>query len=300
MNHSLSDKWLKMQRLVGQRDLSHISLVKTIILRRLFAENILVFLLQWAGLTLTTLTPHTLPMWFASGVAFGFIMMRGHYILPGIFFGSLLAYFFKGAAFFLALKCAILWTGQTYLLLWLTYRFCGPSLLFTKKHVFYYFIGLSLLVTGIMSFLLTLSCYTYFNPHSFFTLWCEWWLANFNGLCIFSLAITTWDYYFSAWELLKQLNKIKLILSTSVLFVLLISCIVLMTFIKALFVIFTMGWIRKQWDFCGAVLALFITGLFFSVAALLGVQTLMSDYAVLLTEMALFFSVIVGLRASKI
>src|SRR5690349_20185221 len=103
---------------------------KKCVIDRRIMENAIVFLLQYSGLMLSTLSPHPKVLALASGTACAFIFLRGVTVLPGIWLGSLIAYFFAHAGLLSALACATIDALQAYFILWFCYRFVGPTLLF--------------------------------------------------------------------------------------------------------------------------------------------------------------------------
>lgn len=170
---------------------------RKILLSRVFAENILVLLLQYTGLMFSTVSPG--PVWFASGTAYAFILMRGPAILPGIWLGSVLAYYSAGAGWLTASLCATVFSAQALFLLYYQYRYVGPSLVMERAKVFFRFLPGLILITVFSS-----CCLVDRN------LWLQGWLANLDGVLVVGSAIMTWDIYFPQMNELKQLNKILL------------------------------------------------------------------------------------------
>ena len=165
---------------------------KKIVIYRRLAENGLVFLLQYSGLMLSTLVSHPTVMWLASGTACGFVFLRGLNVLPGIWLGSFIAYYFAHAGVGIASACASIYALQAGLLLWLSYRFISPTLLFSRAFIFIKFVIACGFLTALTSLLLVYVCYAAFS----FPLWLLWWLANFNGIIVLAFTLIAWDAYF--------------------------------------------------------------------------------------------------------
>jgi hypothetical protein len=171
---------------------------------RSLSENMLVFILQYMGLSLATLCVQPNPIWFATGTAAAFMYMRGNSILPGIFVGSVVAYYLAGTKLMVATNAACIHTLQAYLLLWISYRNNNPFPVFYRLAPFIKFTVYTALLTAVTSVMLVATCYpSLAQPVLPWILWLQWWLANLNGILIVTLAIVTWDYYF------PQLGKLK-------------------------------------------------------------------------------------------
>lgn len=227
---------------------------KKLVMMRCLAANILVCLLQYSGLSLSTLTPSS-PLWLASGTAYAFILMRGFRILPGIWIGSVFAFALAHAGWFISLASATLLTMQTALLFSLCYRYISPTLIFLRIRLLLKFLVCAAVVTGMTSVLLSRLC-----PIN----WLEGWLANFNGTVIIATAIITWDYYFPAIHDLKKRDQFKLSIPYGcwlILIMLLItshtSLIILLSAIATLPLLLLIR-IRDGW--CGTITALCLFG----------------------------------------
>lgn len=151
---------------------------KRLVITRLLAENIMLMLLQMMGMKFSVLSNPPLPIDFAAGTAAAFIFMRGYTILPGIWFGTLLAVLLSGWSFIDGILLASVYTIQTGLLFFLCLRFISPSLLFLDKKLFLRYTLLCVLLSLLFSPIL-LS-----------------WQADLAGLLIVPLAVTNWDMYF--------------------------------------------------------------------------------------------------------
>lgn len=181
--------WVNEHAIVSANQLNYA--FKKKYLRHCLAENGLVFLLQYMGLMVGTLVPHHSIVWCATGSACAYIFLRGLSILPGIWLGSFLAYYFAESPISLALLSATLYSLQAVCFLIFSHRFTGPMLIFYRQNTFFRFLVMSGLITGVTSFLL---CYFY----QFHTLlWLQWWFANWNGLLVFACALATLDAYFT-------------------------------------------------------------------------------------------------------
>src|SRR2546421_12693846 len=114
------NKWQQMLLLVNQNaELLETDLkgqYKKLFLKRWFASNLLVFLLQYIGFTLNLPTLTISPMWFFTGTACAFIFLQGYRILPGLWLGNFIAYYLAKASFLLALGSASVITLQALIL----------------------------------------------------------------------------------------------------------------------------------------------------------------------------------------
>lgn len=245
---------------------------KKLVLSRLLSENALVFLLQYIGLTLSTLLPWPSPLWMASGTVCAFIFLRGYSVLGGIWLGSLAAYYFASGHLMLSLSCAALQTLQAGGLFFIYQRYLGPAFLFSHTRYFIYFIILSGTMTAFISLSLFNLCYAALpSVVSPLRLWCTWWLANWNGLFIFFMALITLDAYFPLISDLKKQNKVKLSLAY--------GCLALLAFLLLLntdfavhiglcVLIFTCVFlIAKVYKWCGLFAAEFLLGFILSLGA---------------------------------
>src|SRR3990167_355979 len=261
-------KWQQMLSVVNQHpNLSQFnptSQFKHMALQRMFAENILVFFLQYIGLMFTTLTPQPMPIWFASGTACGFIFLRGYSVLPGIWLGSLLAYHLASHQSILALTSASLLTLQACLLLWLNYRYISPTLLFPARSTLGKFIFASGLVTALSSYLLAQFCH---SPH-----WLTWWLANWNGILVLGCALVMLDSYFPQIDYLKKLDRRKLITSYTSIFAFVIGFIITSSRWLPFATVPIIIWLRKYYGQCGAMAGVFLFSFCISLAINLGSQ----------------------------
>lgn len=267
------DKWQRMLSLVQghnvllQKDLN--KEFQKLTVKRLFASNLLVFLLQYIGISFSLQTPIHLPILFASGISCGFMFLRGYSIFPGIWLGSFLAYFCVNADTGAAFNCATLIALQAVALLIFSYRFISPTLLFYYKHKLIKFFVFTSLLTAFISFLFV---YAYFPRTLSFQLWLIEWFSNLNGILIFSCALVTWDAYFSDINILKEHSK-KFIFN--LFYGLLITFGVLLLFSHEPLSIIWFAWltlaftilISISYGWCGAISAVFILGLLLNLAA---------------------------------
>lgn len=195
-------KLLSLQNIInnyhGDLKLLNEQQFKKMVLIRLFLNNSLAFILQFAGLAISTLSTPLPFIWFASGTSCALCFLKGPRILPGIFLGSWLAYYLSNAGLKLASTSALLFVLQIIILLKISYLLRYPSLLFYKKKHFIQFILMTIIFTGIFSLCLNLIGYPLLNntTFSFWQTWICWWLANLNGTVIFSLALMFCDAYF--------------------------------------------------------------------------------------------------------
>lgn len=151
---------------------------KRLVISRLFAENILLLLLQMMSMKFSVLSSTPLPIDFAAGNAAAFVFMRGYTILPGVWLGGVFAMLLSGWSLADSLLLASAYTMQTAILFFLCLRYISPGLLFLKKRLVLRFALLCLILSLVFSPVL-LS-----------------WQADLAGLIIVTLAITHWDMYF--------------------------------------------------------------------------------------------------------
>lgn len=198
-------KWQRMFGIVSKHPARSLAnpphSFQRLVISRLLTENLLVFLLQYAGLMLATITVRPSPLWFAAGTACAFIFLRGKSVLPGIWLGSLLACYLATHSLLFAFMGACVFSLQTLFILVISHRFISPGLIFYQRFTCLKFILLSGAITAVASGVL-----------SYFALpdaaWLrqyfpDWWLANWNGVLIFACALLTWDAYF------PQLREVK-------------------------------------------------------------------------------------------
>lgn len=280
-NESLN-KWERMLTIVSQYpELIQPNLprrFKNLFLRRLLAETIFVFLLQYIGLKITTLAMPSL-VWFASGTACGFIFMRGITVLPGIWLGSFLAYFLLKINIWIACGCASVFTLQAWLLQLFCYQYISPTLIFNRTKPFLQFLSFSVVLSAIVCILLELICYSVLpkgiDP---LRLWINWWLANLNGILIFSCALMTLDNYFPQVNSLKPFKNIAFIFSYGLLIAGIVAltlsqspqwivCFILLTLFFVIIISIKFGW-------CGAMSSVFLIAIIPSLANHFSVQTL--------------------------
>jgi len=299
------EKWHQMLLIVNQHtNLLYPDLTwqfKKLFLLRLLTENIFIFILQYIGLNLTTLSLTPSPLWFATGTSCAYLFLRGYSILPGIWLGTFSAYCMAKAYFWVAFACATVFSLQATLLLWLCYQYLNPTLLFYRLKIFAAFIGLTAIVTGISSFLLLCFCYASLSHvEPLLQLLLQWWLANFNAILIFSCALITLDAYFSDFYAFKQLK------SSAILFGLLFCIIITFIFSHTPVATTCMGLlvtlitviISTNLGWCGAISAVFLTGMLLCFAGFMDGPvyfTYCTSMTLLLLQLFLCLNSIIGL-----
>lgn len=281
------DKWQSMKSIVSQ---NHAMLqpnplwqFKKLFMGRLLIENILIFLLQYTGFMISSITPQAIsPLWFFSGTACAFIFIRGYSILPGISLGSFFAYYFVTSSMSLSFFSAAIYSMQIVLLLWLSYRYISPTLIFYNHWEFVKFLLACSILTAISCLMIEFLIYSYLkNSFLFFELWLRWWLANLNGILVFSCAIVTWDLYFPQIDSLKKMNKLTLtfyyglFLITSICLLFSYTPFQTLFFSLATFPLILL--ISIQFGWCGSIASVFLLGLLFNFAAYLN-ATLFTTY----------------------
>jgi hypothetical protein len=276
---------------------------KKMVLQRFLAANILAFLIQYIGLRMSSLDLLFTPVWIASGTAGALIFLRGPRILPGIWLGSAFAYYFANSGPFQAILCASVLALQAYVLLRFSYRFASPTLIFYQRHVFIRLSLVSMIVTAIISYFLTMISYsTIQSDFTWIQIWLQWWFANFNGLMIFACAIITWDAYFpQTYQLKKRISALVLVFGALVFLCLTLLfshppsfhlILVILLFLLTLGTSITFKW-------CGIITALFVQGLILNIAAFCVPALLPSHFpSVLYLQLFIFLEIIFGLFAS--
>lgn len=257
---------------------------KKLVIYRLISENILAFLLQYIGLMFSTLSPTYSPIWFAVGTATAFILLRGITILPGIWLGTLLAYYFQHLPILNALICATLFTAQTFILLKLIYRYIGPTLIFYDHTKIVRLILITFSTTAITTTLLIFNCYQYLlSVPNYLFLFFQWWLANINGILFCTCALITLDTYFPQIEThyffqKKLLLMLIALISTITLFLITPSLPTLISIFCVLLLI------SHYFYWCGTIFSLAFMGFYFCLAAYLGVNLFREFYYSLFLE----------------
>ena len=287
-----TDKWQRLSAIVNQHPtIAECSLAtqsRKLFIYRLLAENSLVFLLQYIGLMFSTLTPHFSPIWFASGTACAFIFLRGYSILPGIGLGSFFAYYLSKATFLLSVSCAAVYTAQAFLLLYLSYRYISPTLIFYRRLLFIKFVVCASGITAFSSIALSLLCYSTLK----FAL--SWWLANLNGVLIVAFALIAFDTYFPEMHALKKINQYKLVLLYGFLFFCTIGFLMseqfFTIFLFSLLTLFFIVAISANFGWFGAISALFLVGFF----ATLMVYFNMTIFSIIFLQTVLIVETLVG------
>ncbi|GEM_PF-2503689 len=257
-------------------------------LMRRISENGLVFLLQYSGLLLCTVTDKPLLVWFATGSACGFAFLRGYSILLGVWLGSLAAYLSAGAPFYLALDAAIIYSAQTAGLLYVIRRYCGATLLFSTLTALLKFLLCAILIVSAASISLFFLSLRVAAITPSFSVCLQWIFANLNGLFVFSTALLTLDAYFPQWSSFKLNNKIQLIFSYFIWGVL--SAVMLISNAWAYIAFFSISsliylvLLHLLWGECAAIAAVFIQALIWAMAGLFVPQSPLPLQVLLLLE----------------
>lgn len=261
-----------MQAIVSQHaDLFHHDSAKQfekLTTNRFITENILVFLLQYLSIMLGTFLS---PVWFASGTACGFIFLRGYSVLIGVGLGSFVAYYSAQLGIYIAASCSAIILLQTIVLVFLCRYFVTATLVFYRVSTFIKFVFLLSVVTLITSLCQVYIYYFAATNINKLYFWLHWWLANINGIFVFSFALIALDTFFPQIQHLKQINKVGLICSFILLALLSIglllskypSEIILFSISLFFFLIITSfiyGW-------CGVVTLIFFIGLLLGLGA---------------------------------
>jgi hypothetical protein len=269
----ISEKWNQMLLIVNQhRMLLQPNLaqqLKKLFVQRFITENIFVFIIQYIGLNLGTISADAAPLWFATGTSCAYLFLRGNTILPGMWLGTFSAYLLAKSGVLIAMGCATVFTLQAVLLLRFCYRFLGPTLIFYSLKKFTVFILYTALLTAVSSFILLSLCYTSISSGETALQIClQWWLANFNGILIFSCAFVTFDAYIL--DLYASKNLKNPILIIGFLLVLIIALIFSHTLISAsalaLLITLVTIYISLCFGWCGSITAAFLSAILLSFA----------------------------------
>jgi integral membrane sensor domain MASE1 len=243
--------------------------IKKLVVQRFIAVNILTLLMQYIGLTISTLSSLYSPLWLASGTACAFVFLRGASVLPGIWLGSFLAYLMANIGMLAAAACATILTLQAYLILVLSYRYISRTLIFYQTKRLLRFIFLAAAITAMSSYALIIIAISKLPSNiNVLSVYLQWWLANFNGLIIFAFAIVTWDAFFAQIYQLKNQIHALLALFALLSFISLSSYQVEHVYIIAVMVFILTAIISVKFKWCGAVAALLLQGLFLSMTTL--------------------------------
>nr|WP_226905643.1 MASE1 domain-containing protein [Legionella antarctica] len=300
-----------MQLVVNQNSkILHHDLVwklKKLFLLRLLTENIFIFILQYIGLNLSTLSQNLSPLWFATGTSCAYLFLRGYSVMPGIWLGTFSAYYLAKAGFLVSICCAIVLSLQATLLLWFSHHFLGPTLIFYRLGKFVTFVIYTAILTCIISFMLIYICYTLLLhvEASALQLWLQWWLANLNAILIFSCALITFDAYFLDFYAAKPLKKtyVLFVLLLLVMISLIFTQTIVSTIVLALLVMLITIYVSVHFGWCGAIAAVFLSGMLFCFAGFFRTEVFSFSsvsVSLLLLQLFLCANTIIGLSVAII
>ncbi len=186
------EKWHRVLSIVTQYPAIDLTRqYKHLVIKRLVAANVLAFLLQYVCLMTSTLLPVPTLVWFATGTACALVFLRGYRVLPGTWLGCFFTYYLASHQLVLSCNCATVFVTQAFLLTWITRQYINPSLVFYHANKLLAFCLCSGVLTAIASFTLIWLC------AQSYSLWPEWWLANFNSILIVSIAWVTTDTFYT-------------------------------------------------------------------------------------------------------
>lgn len=244
---------------------------KKLFIQRFLSENLFIFIIQYIGLNLGTVSLNSSPMWFATGTSCAYLFLRGYGVIPGIFLGTLCAYLIANAGFTLACSSALLFCLQAIALRSFCYKFLSPTLIFYRLKDFAVFIIYACLLSGLISYILLILSYpSLASTTSLQSLAIQWWLGNFNGIIIFATTFLTFDTYFLDYYAERNFKNTFWLLAT--LFILLTGLVfsahlILITIFALIVFIYTI-YISLFYHWPGALFVSFITSFFISVAGL--------------------------------
>ena len=170
-------------------------------LYRRITEFVIITLLQYTGLTLGTIHYEAIPLWPASGVAVAMVFFRGERIWPGLFFGSVLAYWVNHVPLGVSLLASALHLLEALMIKRCTHKIIGAFL--PVQHAAsilkFYLVsaGISFVISGTLLALINPDA---FWPHLIISQWLTLWLANFGGIVVFAPACLIWDRCRSNWS----------------------------------------------------------------------------------------------------
>ena len=269
---------------VGLLDLDIQSQYKRLFIKRFLISNLFVFLIQVIGLNLNVYYLFRSPMWFFTGTACAFIFLQGYRVFPGIFLGNLLGFYWAKIGLVLALGFTAAISLQALMLFWFCQHHGIPTLIFYRRRAFLKFMMFTLVLTGLTSILLVyISHLSEPKVDLGWQLWLRWWLGNLNAILIFASAIISWDAYFT--DLYSQTNlknKMQIIalygLLIFITFALALSSSLKLTLCLALANLLITAAISLLFGWCGAITALFISGVMLNLAAILEAPVFYTSY----------------------
>lgn len=271
---------------------------KKLAVQRFINENVLLFLLQYIGLSFNNLSVSFLPMNFAMGTACAFVFLRGYSVLPGIILGSFIAYFIAKIGFSLAVVASSVMAIQVSIILWCCHKFISPSLIIYKLKNFFKFLILVFVTTFLASVFLMLVVNFSFPSKENIILWLSNWLSNVLAILIFSTGIVTWDTYFPRSYSLKTLLSTKLILFYSLLImtnVTLFFCSTILSLIGIAFVnLLLVLTISSNYGWRGTISATFLSAIIYNFLLFLDLFSLGST-ALVFVQILLLIETIYGL-----
>lgn len=172
---------------------------RSIALRRLLSETIIVTLLQLIGFTTSTFIPVPTPIWLGTGTACAFIFLRGYHVIIGIILGTFLACTLQR----ISLPSSILFTSlvilQTLSIFYIC-QFLTPTPVFYKRFTFLVFCLINIFNALVFSYLLTLCV-----PLNGYLLN---YTANLNGILIVPLFFAAIDANFPEWQNSTPMNRL--------------------------------------------------------------------------------------------
>jgi len=299
-----SNKWQDMLAIINQRpELIQNNLArqnKKIFLTRLITENIFIFLLQYTGLMFSTISSGMHPVWIASGTACAFIFLRGISITPGIWLGSIFA-FYSVLPIGEACVFASIFTLQPLIILAITFRYLkSPMPDFYNTRSFINFIFACAITTASTSLLLAITI-------NITQLWPHWWLANFNGTLIFTCAIITWDAYFSEQKSLSIINNMIIGIAFGLLITLIvIMCIshsTLITTLVSIAIFVLILSISNYVGWCASIISITLLAIIISISAYVITSANQTSNTTLMLELLMTISTItsllIGIKSSN-
>jgi len=155
----------------------------------------LYFLAGKFGLSLAVIHPCVSPIWPASGLALGALLLGGYRLWPGVFIGALLvnATALGSVAAGLGMACGV--TLEALAGAWLVHRFAGGTRVFERAQTIFQFLIWAAMVSPIFSagFGVTSLCLAGRALwQQYPEIWLTWWLGDLVGILVVTPLLVIW------------------------------------------------------------------------------------------------------------
>ena len=148
--------------------------------------------------SLSTLPSGVTPIWPASGIALGAVLLFGYRILPGIFLGSLLVgVYTRGISHsIIVISLAISNTLEAFIAAFFIHRFIRCHNWLTQYQNLFKFVAFSAILSPMISSILGVTV-LYWSGNiiwsSYAESWWTWWTSNTVGIIIFTPLVLAWS-----------------------------------------------------------------------------------------------------------